>query len=86
MLCRGSKLIPSKGRGLGSLTDSRCLVTSALKRDFARRKMELTEILAERFLVSSLPARLRDGWLFENADPALRTGLRSSGPCGTDLL
>jgi hypothetical protein len=48
--------------------------------------MELTEILAERFLVSSLPARLRDGWLFENADPALRTGLRSSGPCGTDLL
>jgi RloB-like protein len=66
MLCRGSKLIPSKGRGLGSLTDSRCLVTSALKRDFARRKMELTEILAERFLVSSLPARLRDGWLTQH--------------------
>jgi hypothetical protein len=28
----------------------------------------------------------RDGYLFKNADPALRTGLLSSGPCGTDSL
>ncbi len=31
---------------------------------------------------SSRPGRI----LFKNANPALRTGLLSSGPCGTDFL
>jgi hypothetical protein len=32
------------------------------------------------------PVRVRDGYLFKNAYPALRTGLLSPGPCGTDFL
>jgi hypothetical protein len=32
------------------------------------------------------PVRVRDGYLFKNANPALRTGLLSPGPCGTDFL
>jgi hypothetical protein len=31
------------------------------------------------------PVRVRDGYLFKNANPALRTGLLSPGPCGTDF-
>jgi hypothetical protein len=47
-----------------------------------------------RLLVSHAAQRLRplvdrpvrDGYLFKNAIPALRTGLLSSGPFGTDFL
>ena len=36
--------------------------------------------------VSNRRSSLWDGSLFLNANPALRTGLLSSGPCATDFL
>jgi len=50
------------------------------------RNIRLLVSRTARRLSAPVDCPVQDGYVFKNANPALRTGLLSPGPCGTDFL